>query len=112
MLIKSADTAKVGVGGASASFDMLKCRTAIQWDLDRLEEYANMNLKKLSKDKHKVLHMGRRNPLQEHRPGTDKPGSSSAEKDLEILVDNKLNMNQQHALAAKQAVLTGTLATC
>ncbi|KAK4827981.1 hypothetical protein QYF61_022683 [Mycteria americana] len=109
-LIKFAGNAKVGVGGAS--INMLKCRTAIQRDLDRLEEYANMNLMKLSKDKCEVLHLGRKNPLQSHRLRTDKPGSSSAEKDLGILVDNKLNMNQQHALAAKKAVLTGILAMC
>jgi len=41
----------VGVGGAS--INVLKCTTAIQRDLDRLEECANTHLMKLRKDKHK-----------------------------------------------------------
>ena len=41
---------------------MLECRAAIQRALDRLEERADRNLMKFSKDKCKVLHFGRKSP--------------------------------------------------
>lgn len=56
---------------------------AIQKDLAMLEEWANTNIKKLSKDKGKVLHLRRNYTLeQQNRPGTYWLGNISAEKDL------------------------------
>ncbi|KAK4824162.1 hypothetical protein QYF61_011289 [Mycteria americana] len=69
------------------------CAT-IQKDLDRLEKQGNWNLAKFSKKKCKVLHLGNNNPEHQYRLG-----SGLAEQDLEVLVDNKLNMRQQCALA-------------
>ncbi|KAK4824361.1 LOW QUALITY PROTEIN: hypothetical protein QYF61_014021 [Mycteria americana] len=74
-----------------------------QKDLDRPEEWANKNLMKFNKDKCKVFHLGKHNPGGQHRLGSTQLGSSSVERDLGVLVDNKLNMSEQCAAAAKQA---------
>ncbi|GAB0203846.1 hypothetical protein GRJ2_002850200 [Grus japonensis] len=58
---------------------------------------------KFNKDKCKVFQLGKHNPGVQHRLGSTWLGSSSVEKDLGVLVDNKLNVSEQCAAAAKQA---------
>ncbi|KAK4830472.1 hypothetical protein QYF61_011196 [Mycteria americana] len=78
----------------SGEVDTLEGRATLQKDLDRLEEGANKNLMKFSKDKYKVLHLGKHNPGLQHRLGSTQLGSNSVERDVGVLVDNKLNMSE------------------
>ncbi|GAB0204428.1 mitochondrial enolase superfamily member 1 [Grus japonensis] len=74
--------------------DTLEGRNAIQRDLDRL---------KRTKAKCKVLHVGRCNPKHNYRVHEERMESSPKEKDLGVLIDEKLNMSRQCALAAQKA---------
>jgi len=94
-LSKFADDTKLG--GVA---DTQEGCAAIQQDLDRLESWAERNVKNFSNSKCRVLHLGRNNS---NRLGDDLLQSSSMERDLGVLVDDKLTMSQQCALAAKKA---------
>ncbi|GAB0179422.1 mitochondrial enolase superfamily member 1 [Grus japonensis] len=97
-LMKFANDAKL-----SGEADTLEGRATLQEDLDRLEEWANKNLMKFNKDKHKGLHLRKHNLGVQHSLGSTWLGRNSVERDLEVLVDNKLNMSEQCGTAAKPA---------
>jgi len=70
---------------------------AILRDLDKLEKWARVNLRRFSKAKGRVLHLG------QHRPGDAGMESSPVEKDLEVLGGEKLDMSHQCVLVAQKA---------
>lgn len=67
-----------------------------------------MNVMRFNTAKCKVLHLCWRNPKYVSSLGEELPGSSLAEKDLEVLVAETLNMSQQHVGAAQK--INSTLA--
>ena len=71
--------------------------------VQRLERWARANLMKFNVAKCKVLHMGQGNLKHKYRLGREWIESSPEEKDLGMLVEQKLNMTQQCVLAAQKA---------
>ncbi|KAF4788852.1 hypothetical protein TURU_156663 [Turdus rufiventris] len=72
---------------------------AIQWDFERLESWVERNLMWFNKGKCRVLHLGKNNLKFECGLEANPLESSSMEKDLGVLVDHKLTLNQGASVA-------------
>ena len=71
-----------------------KGRAAFQRDLDKLEKWAHRNIMKFNREKYKVLHLGKNNPMHQYMLGATQLKSSLTENDTGVLVDIKLNRSQ------------------
>ena len=82
----------------------------IQQDLYRLESWAEKNIMRFHKGKRRVLHPESNNHMHHHRLRADLLESSSAEKDLDILVNNRLVMSSSVSLWPRRTMISwGTL---
>ena len=106
ILIKFANKTKL-----SGAVDTIEVRDVIQRDLDRIENGTHMKLMKFNRAKSKVLRLNQGNPRYVCRPGVEILDSSPAGKDLRVLMDKKLDMGQQCALAAWKANSTLSCST-
>jgi len=86
----------------SGEVDTLEGRATQREDLNRLDEWANENLTKFSKNKRKVFHLGKHNSEVQHRLVSTQLWNSPVERDQGVLVD-KIYMSEQCAAAAKKA---------
>jgi len=96
-LSKFADDTKLG-----GVVDTPEGYAAIQRDLDRLESWAERNLMRFNTGKCRVLHLWRNNAMHQYKLGADLLQCSSVERDLGVLVDDRLTMSLQCALLVKK----------
>ena len=87
----------------SGVVDSVEGRDGIERGLDRLGRWACANVMKFNEAKWKVLHVGWGSPEHGWRLGDAWIASRPEEKDLGVLVDEKLNMSWRCALAAQKA---------
>ena len=92
----------MGLSAPSASLVMTRGTGCHPERPKQSEQWAQVNLMTFNKSKCKILHIGQGNSHYQYKLGDERIEGSPAEKDLGVLVDGKLDMSQQCALAPKK----------
>ncbi|PKU48497.1 hypothetical protein llap_1238 [Limosa lapponica baueri] len=69
----------------------------------QVQEVGLCELHEVQQAKYKVLHLGWDNPQYQYRLGDEVIERNPIKKDLEVMVDEKLVMSQQHVLTVQKA---------
>ncbi|TRZ22704.1 hypothetical protein HGM15179_004412 [Zosterops borbonicus] len=85
----------------SSTVTTLEGWDGIQRDLNKLRKWAHGNLMRINKAKCKEWHLGQDNLPYQHRQGDEQIKSRPSEKDLVVLVDERLDVTQFCALTQK-----------
>lgn len=96
------DDIKLG-GTASTLEDNIR----IQNCLNKLENWSEVSMMKFNKDKCKVLYLERKNQMHEYKMGNNWVGSNTAEKDMGVIIDPKLNEPTMGCNCKKGKCLSG-----
>lgn len=96
-LSKFADNVELG-----GNVDVLEGREALQRDLHRLDGWAEIICMSFNTAKCWVLHLGHSNPMQHYKLGEERLESCVVEKDLEVLIDKRMNISHQCGQEGKQ----------
>jgi len=95
---KFADDTKLG-----KAVGRVEDRISLQNDLDKLFNWSTEWQMKFNTDKCAVIHLGSKNTGAEYLLGNEKIKSSSNERDLGVIIDNKLNFSEHCDHIIKQA---------
>ncbi|KAJ7410691.1 rna-directed dna polymerase from mobile element jockey-like [Pitangus sulphuratus] len=97
-LRKFADNTKL-----SGAVDTPEEWNVIQRDLDKLKKSTHGNLMRFNKINSKALHLGQSKPQYPYTLGDEQTESNPDEKDLGVLMDERLDMSWQCALTTQKA---------
>ena len=75
----------------------------LQQDLDTLHNWTSNWQMQFNTDKCSVIHVGNNNPHHKYKLGDNSLKSSVKEKDLGIIVDDKMKFSEQCSAAVKKA---------
>ena len=85
-------------------------QSALQRDLVRVHEWAERWKMKFNVEKCKIMHIGRRNPRSKYAMGGVELQATSAERDLGITIDDKLDLGKHiKSIVAKANRLLGLI---
>ncbi|KAJ7423684.1 rna-directed dna polymerase from mobile element jockey-like [Pitangus sulphuratus] len=88
----------------SGVVDTPEGQDAIQRDLDKLKKWTHGSFMRFNRTKCKLLHLAWGNHQYQYRLRDEQIENSPAKKDLRVMVNERLDMTQQCALAVQKLI--------